>query len=166
MAIFGSLATVRAQAPAGPAFAAAWNYLDELRRDGSDVGKRIRAFERGASQKHELAAGVFAIEQVYDTKPRSEGFFESHRRYIDIQVIVAGEEIMEVADAGRAAVRQPYQDARDLIEYHDVPAASKLTFRAGEAAIFFPVDVHMPSLRAGTEPALVRKVVLKVPVSA
>jgi biofilm protein TabA len=71
---------------------------------------------------------------------------------------------MEVVDDSRITVRQAYDAERDLITYLDINDASHLRVRAGEATIFFPVDVHMPSLRAGAAPVLVRKTVVKVPV--
>ena len=123
------------------------------------------AMPSGGSEKLELGRGVFAIEQVYPTKARAEGFFESHQRYIDVQVIVEGEELMEVIDIGRISPREPWDAARDLAIYQDAPHASKLHLLPNEAAIFFPSDVHMPSLRVTSAPALVRKSVIKVPVA-
>lgn len=166
MALFGSFATIRAQCPTHPPLAVAWPYLVELLRPGSAINARLTSMDVGSSQKHELADGVIAIEQVYAAKARSEGFFESHRKYIDIQVIVSGEEIMEVAETAACTVREPYQEARDLVIYHDVPGASILQLRAGDAAVFFPVDAHMPSLQVGGRFGIVRKSVLKVPVGA
>ncbi len=165
MALFGSLAALRAQAPQTPRFNAAFGYVEDLLRADSAAARRIRGIGRGESQRVELSDGVFAIEQVYETKPRAEGFFESHRKYIDVQVLIEGDELMEVVDAARIAVRDAYQPERDLVTYGDVPDASRLRLRAGEATIFFPVDVHMPSLRAGDAPVLVRKTVVKVPVA-
>ena len=164
MALFGSIATLRAQALPTPGFATAFAYVDELMRGDSAARQRLDAAAPGQSHKVELGGGVFAIEQVYETKPRAEGFFESHQRYIDVQVIVSGVELMEVVDAARIAIRDPYDVSRDLITYSDVEDASRLLVRAGEAAILYPPDVHMPSLRAGPAPALVRKSVVKVPV--
>lgn len=165
MALFGTLATVQAQAPRTHVFELAFNYTRELMRIGSPERTRLNGIARGASEKIELGAGVFAIEQVYDTKPRSEGFFESHRKYIDVQLIVEGEELMEVIDVSLITVDQPYIAERDLIMYRDTPHASHLHLRGGEVAVFHPVDVHMPSLRLGTAPVLVRKSVVKVPVA-
>lgn len=165
MALHGSFATVRAQAPNAPGFATAFAYVAEVLRPDSPAAARLRGVAAGKSQKVELDGGVFVMEQAYETKPRSEGFFESHRRYIDVQVVVEGEEIMELADASRMAVKEPYNSERDLIVYQDNPDASLLRMTAGEAAIFYPVDVHMPSLRLRAQPALVRKVVVKVPVA-
>lgn len=165
MALFGSIATVRAQAPATPVFASAWAYVAQLMEPGSVVHRRMLALAAGASEKHELVQGVVAIEQAYETRLRADTFFETHRKYIDIQIVVSGEEIMEVLDVARASVREPYQEQRDLIMYHDTPLASLLRVRAGDATVFFPVDVHMGGLRTEPNPVLVRKSVLKVPVS-
>lgn len=165
MALFGSLAALRAQAPQNARFGAALTHAEELLRPGSPAQARIRGIAAGESSRVELGDGVFAIEQVYETKPRSEGFFESHRKYIDLQVVIEGTETMEVADAARIAVRDPFDPERDLVTYADTADASRLRVDAGHATIFFPVDAHMPSLRAGTEPVLVRKVVVKIPVA-
>lgn len=164
MALFGSLATLRAQAPQTSGFAAAFAYADELMRPASAARTRLRGIAAGGAQRVELGDGVFAMEQVYETKPRADGFFESHRKYIDVQIVVEGEELIEVVEASRITVREPYAAERDLIMYQDAPTTSQLRIVAGEAAIFFPVDVHMPSLRLGDAPALVRKSVVKVPV--
>jgi biofilm protein TabA len=164
MALFGSIATLRSQAPVRPAFTEAFAYVEELLRPESAAGFRLAALAPGKSNKIELGRGVFAIEQVYETKPRSEGFFESHRACIDLQVIVSGEELMEVVDVSRITVREAYDPERDLITYRDAADASTLRLRAGEAAIFFPVDVHMPSLRVHDSAAVVRKTVVKIPV--
>lgn len=165
MAIFGSVSTVRSQTSGWAGFAPAFAYLDEVLKAGSAAHKRLGALAAGGSARIDLTDGMFAIEQVYETKARPDGFFESHRRYIDIQVVVTGTEIMEVADIGLLPVRQSYDEERDVIIYGDFPGASVLRFAAGEAAVFLPVDGHMPSLRAAANPVLVRKTVVKVPVA-
>ena len=164
MALLGSLPTLRAQAAHLDIFAAGFSYLDEILRAGSPAARRLEGAVVGSTQRIELANGSFALEQVYLAKVRPEGFFESHRRYIDVQVVVAGEEIMELADVARLTVQKPYDAERDLIVYADFAAASVLKLGAGEAAIFFPVDGHMPCLRPGATANLVRKTVIKVPV--
>ena len=166
MALYGSLATLRTQAPQTPGFAAAFAYIDDLLREGSPAQARLRGIASGSSQKLELEAGAFAIEQVYSTRARAEGFFESHRKYIDVQVIVEGEELIEVSDIARIAVRTPYDAERDFIAYEDNVDASHLRVFPGQAAIFFPADVHMPTLQLRGAPVLVRKTVVKVPVGA
>lgn len=165
MAQFGSLAQL-AQQNNTPQFAAAFAYAAEALTPGSAVHARIAAMAAGTVGRVELAGGAFAMEQVYLAKPRAEGFFESHRKYIDVQVVVEGIETMEVEDIARLTVTQPYDAEKDFIKYGiEVPEASKLVVRAGEATLFFPADGHMPSLRIEGKPALVRKTVVKVPVA-
>jgi len=166
MAITGSFSTVRAQAPQTAAFNAAFTYVEDLLRESSPARRRLREIAVGSSERIELGHGAYAIEQVYASKPRAEGFFESHRRYIDVQVIVEGCEQMEVVDVARAVVRDPYNEERDFLIYQDAHDASVVKLRAGEVAVFFPVDIHMPSLRLGAAAVVVRKTVVKVPVGA
>lgn len=165
MAQFGSLASLREQ-NGTPQFAAAFAYAADALRAGSPVHARIAAMPAGTSERVELGGGVFAMEQVYAAKPRAEGFFESHRKYIDVQVIVAGIEAMEVEDIARLRVTAAYDPERDLLKYDPAtPDAARLVLRAGEAALFFPSDGHMPSLQVDGKPTLVRKTVVKVPVA-
>lgn len=166
MALYGTFATVRAQAPQTPGFAAAFTYVEEALRPGSPAAVRLREIAAGKSQKIELGGGVFVVEQVYETKPRAEGLFEAHRKHIDVQLIVEGEEIMELADLSRMTVKQAYDAERDFALYQDNADASALRAFAGDVAIFYPADVHMPSLRLRSGPVLVRKAVVKVPVGA
>ncbi|MBM3842137.1 MAG: YhcH/YjgK/YiaL family protein [Verrucomicrobiota bacterium] len=165
MAILGSFATVRSQVPATPGFAAALAYVDALLAPGSAGRARLAALAPGTSARLELGGGVFAMEQAYLSKPRAEGFFESHRRHIDVQVVVEGEEVMEVIDATRIAPAGPFQEDRDFQAYPPATGTLVARFGPGDVAVYFPADVHQPGLRAGEAPVLVRKTVVKVPVA-
>lgn len=163
MAIFGPASTVNSQLASDGRFAAALAYAAEATRKGSETHRRIGRVAVGVTERIELAGGAFALEQAYVPKARSEGFFESHRKYIDVQVIVEGEELMEVEDVSRLAISEDFTPERDLIKYADTPVASVLRMRTGDVAVFCPADGHMPSLHwRGT--GLVRKTVVKVPV--
>lgn len=164
MALYGSLATIRAQVPSNDGFATAFRYVEELLAADSPAQKRVRAIADGDTNKVELGGGVFVIEQVYETRLRADGFFESHRKYVDVQAVLDGEELMEVADIARIKVRQPYNPDRDLVVYEDSSEASLLRVYPGQIAVFFPNDVHMPTLRIRAQPVRVRKCVVKVPV--
>lgn len=162
MAIFGSLSAVWAQLARDPRFAAALDYVGQALAADSEVHRRIGKVVVGATDKVELAGGAFALEQAYLSKPRAEVFLESHRKYIDVQVVIAGDEIQEVVDIARLKVDVPYDAARDLIKYLDYRDTSALSARDGLVGIYFPVDGHQS--RAAGQPVLVRKTVVKVPV--
>ena len=165
MALFGSLSTLRAQLGHAEHFAATFAYLDECFRPGSEAHRQIHNLGIGQQERTELAGGAFGLEQVYKSKPRSEGFFESHRKYIDVQVIVEGTECMEVADIAKLKLQEDRTPAKDLLVFAkpERVAVSPLRLDAGDAAVLFSVDGHMPGI-AVADSVLVRKIVVKVPV--
>jgi biofilm protein TabA len=163
MALFGPFPTLRGQLCRDSRFSSALAYAAEVLDPAAAAHRRVLALGTGSTHRVELANGVFAIEQVYLSRSRPEGFFESHRKYIDVQLIVAGEEWMEVEDIVRLKATQPFEADRDLVVYADTATASRLLVRAGDGTVFFPEDGHMPTLCVGV-PALVRKSVVKVPV--
>jgi biofilm protein TabA len=164
MAVFGSLSTVRAQLVPGAKFNAAYAYLAEVFDAQSVVGKRVRSVAVGSkAQRIELPGGLFAMEQAYLTKLRADCFFESHQKFIDIQVVIEGEEFLDVIDITKLTVTQPFLAERDLIKYADSAESTPLHLLAGDVAVLFPVDGHQPG-RAVAQPVPVRKVVVKVPV--
>jgi YhcH/YjgK/YiaL family protein len=164
MALFGSLEALRAQLATTPAFERAFAYVEECLRTDSAAHRRLNAVKVGDTERVELGDGVFALEQAYHSKPRDDGRWESHHAHIDVQVIVAGDELMEVTDVNRLKVQENLTPAKDLLFYHSFDEGSVLRIKAGEAAVFFPIDAHKPSL-AVVSPALVRKTVVKVPVA-
>lgn len=165
MAVYGTFATVREQVARTPDFSTAFAYVEELLRAGSAAQSRLRAIAPGETHKVDLGGGVFVIEQAFESKPRSEGFFESHRKHVDVQVVLDGPELIEVADSSGMKVREPFNPERDLVTYEDNPQASMLRLLSGQVVIFYPNDAHMPTLRAGAEAVLVRKAVVKVPLA-
>jgi biofilm protein TabA len=108
---------------------------------------------------------LYAIVQRYRTKPVAEARWEAHRRYVDVQHVVAGVERMgwtALRDGWKAAV--PYDPAKDVLffdaqgQFFDVPA--------GHFVIFAPRDVHAPGLQADGDIDDVLKVVVKCRVEA
>ena len=89
---------------------------------------------------------------------RSEARLESHRRYIDIQYVAAGEE--EMGWRPLAECRQPvgeFDASRDIVFYTDPPAT---WYRApvGSFSIFYPQDPHAPLAGQGQLVKAVMKV--------
>ena len=164
MALFGSLSTVRAQLAASPAFDLAFDYVARVLRPGTPEAARLAAVPVGETLRIELGEGVFALEQAYVAKPAAQGRWEAHEHFIDVQVIVAGRELMGVTDVVRLSLAEDCRPARDLMFFAPFDGGSVLKAGAGDVAVFFPVDGHMPSLADGG-PATVFKTVVKVPVT-
>ncbi|MEI6564817.1 MAG: YhcH/YjgK/YiaL family protein [bacterium] len=85
--------------------------------------------------------------------------FETHRKYIDIQYLVKGSDLMGWTHLDRGLKSLGYDAAKDLEFYEGIPELW-VPVPTGLFAIFFPEDAHAPM--AGTTP--LHKVVVKVAV--
>lgn len=78
--------------------------------------------------------------------------WETHRRYADIQLVLAGEERFGwLPLSGAPPVKEAYEVERDACFYQPpspmhAPPPCYLPLRAGDFAIFLPEDVHAPGL--------------------
>jgi len=106
---------------------------------------------------------VFAIVQTYTTKdPAAPLKFEAHRKYADIQFILAGRERCGWAPLNALAATTHYDEAKDIVFGEVKPEShALLPLAPGHAAVFFPSDAHAPGLAWGT-PDTVRKIVIKI----
>ena len=136
----------------GRGFAAGFAYLQQTKFD--DV----------ADGRYEIAGpDVVAIVQAYSAKPSAEGKWEAHRAHADIQFVASGAERMGVNPLEGMTVQFPYDAGKDVEFYAgDTTIGTFFDVSAGEFAVFFPHDVHMPSLAIPAQPQSVKKVVIKV----
>lgn len=110
-----------------------------------------------------LSDEVYAMVQDYSSKLKSEGKFEAHKKYVDIQYVVEGEELIGVSNVSNFTDATDYSEEKDIVFLvpkidcsHDF-----IKLKKNEFAIFTPDDAHMPSIAVET-PAYVKKVVVKV----
>jgi biofilm protein TabA len=109
--------------------------------------------------------GLFYILSTYNTasdpidKPA-----EAHRKNIDLQYLIYGEE-----KAGYADIRNPkksqqiYDEKNDIELFSRIDNESFIILKKGMYAVFFPQDVHRPGISIdGTRG--VRKAIFKLPV--
>lgn len=107
-------------------------------------------------------AGMRFLSQTYETKPESEKKLEVHRKFIDIQFIVEGEEKIYFGDHADFSVKTPYDEAKDA-EFLDGDLRESAVLKRNDFAVFFPEDAHKPGcIAAGA--SIVKKIVVKVPV--
>ena len=130
-----------------PLFAKAYEYLHKT------------DFSNLADGKYEIENDkLFAMVQEYNTKEESEGKPEAHRKYIDIQYIHSGVELIGVATLNNQTLISNEPD-KDLAFYESETSFIKL--ESGMFAVFFPDDLHMPGIKLN-QCAKVKKVVIKV----
>lgn len=146
-----------------PALAERYDYLAEKFKIGYAFLRRPNLADLPVG-KIELEQGVTASVQEYTTIPADEGKYETHDRYFDIHYIVAGREGFHLAPRDTLEEKIPYDAERDITIYHSPETASQVILSQGELIVVTPEEAHMPKMIAG-EPCMVKKIVLKVPVS-
>ena len=104
---------------------------------------------------------IFALVQRYASKPLAEGRWEAHRKYIDLQLVVHGEEQIGYVSIDQLNA-EPYDTERDLT-WLSGKAGQWITLPAGHFALLWPGDAHMPQIASGA-PEDVLKVVVKIAV--
>lgn len=135
----------------GPGVAAALDYLASTDFRAVLLGRQELDGQR-----------LFASLARYSTKPASDARWEAHRRYLDVQYVVDGEErIGWTPIAPELPIVEPYSAEKDLIFFD--AAGPLVELRPGRFAIFAPHDVHAPGLHVlPKEVCEVFKVVVKV----
>ena len=112
---------------------------------------------------YQINQRVKAIVSEYETKIENEYGYEAHRKNIDIQYLLSGEERIACLPIERLKETKPYSEQSDAAFYSaDLSLQpSYLSLLPGYFAIFFPQDGHMPQLCV-EKPMKVKKVVIKV----
>ncbi|MEZ5106921.1 MAG: YhcH/YjgK/YiaL family protein [Draconibacterium sp.] len=116
--------------------------------------------EQPLGKKELDGENLFVSVAEYKAKEKPETRYESHKKYIDIQYIIKGEELMGITTLDKVKVVEPYSAENDITFYEfdggDYRKATPENF-----FIYFPTDVHRPSISTG-DTALARKIVVKI----
>ncbi len=96
----------------------------------------------------------------YIPKPKKETRYESHKKYIDIQYVIRGEELMGMTTLDKAEVVEPYNEEND-IAFYDYDGGNYIKATPANFLVFFPEDAHRPSITTG-DTTMVKKIVVKV----
>jgi biofilm protein TabA len=117
-----------------------------------------------ADGRYQLAGEqLLVIVESGTTVASAHKRFESHRRYIDIQVNLAGGEIMEWLPTAGLAVEDDFAADGDVRFYAQPQRPpTRLLVEPGHFAIFYPEDAHKPCCHPGAHPVPYRKLVFKV----
>lgn len=148
--IFDSLRNFETYVSICPEFGKAFELLNQSSVRESKAGKYV--FDPGR---------LFMSVEEYEGKKRSDGLWEAHRKFIDIQYIVKGAELMGRRDVWTLKSGEGYNQERDIEFFGGEEPGDFFTATEGTFAIFFPHDAHMPSLRTGDNGKRIKKIVFK-----
>ena len=100
---------------------------------------------------------LYVTRFTYDTLPLEDTFFEAHRRYLDVHLMMEGEERVELASPGSLTL---FEHKDDFYAYRG-QAEQSLILRPGSFLVVFPEDAHRIKIQVNG-PETVSKVVFKV----
>lgn len=101
---------------------------------------------------------VYINRFEYDTE--SDPIIEAHMRYIDIHIVLSGEELVATADIQTLTETERREDE----DYIGLTGSFQClsTLYPGDVLIAFPEDAHSPKRINGDHPCHVQKAVVKV----
>jgi YhcH/YjgK/YiaL family protein len=147
-----------------------YDYLEKMPLYFSCNGdmKRAYAFLRGLAGgyrlgRHELGDdGMYANVEMYVTQPEEGRQAEAHRRYIDVQFVLRGRERIGYAPLSTMNEAGSF-DTRSDIGFYEGICKCWLPLYAGDFAVIYPHEAHLPGTAIG-ESCEVVKAVVKIPV--
>lgn len=114
--------------------------------------------------KHELEGESYYNVDVYMPKSLELCRYESHKKYIDIQYMIEGEELIYVTDIKNLQVSEQYSGEKDVMFFEGGEDVKPEVLTDGKYLIFYPQDAHKPSVRVSEVGSKVKKVVFKVKI--
>ena len=111
--------------------------------------------------RYELDEGCYVNVDDYET--RINHLFEAHQAYVDVQLMIDGEEEIYVAPISEGKESQAYNKERDVAFYVcEEGQHSVIRLAEGQAVVLYPSDLHAPCNFRQTR--VNRKLVFKIPV--
>ena len=105
---------------------------------------------------------VYVNRDTYVARPLEECFFENHEHYLDLQIVLKGQELFGYTDITNPSIRvtTPYNTEKDVTKYS---AENGIYFVLEEGFAFvFHEDIHLAKAKVNDE--LVEKAVIKIKI--
>ena len=119
---------------------------------------------------HTLPTGKYSLqgESVFfsvvegETRSLESQKPEFHRQYIDIHIVLVGEEVIGAGVRGLALeMAEPFNEKQDLGFCQQISSETLIHLHPEELAIIFPYELHRPMCTL-SQPKALRKIVVKI----
>ncbi len=111
--------------------------------------------------KHVVNDWLYINVQEYMTKNISDCKYESHKKYIDIQMMINGIEAIETSDINKLELETEYNEESDVMFWKKKSNQMRTVITNKSYVILYPQNAHMPCI-AVDKPVKVKKLVAKV----
>lgn len=121
-------------------------------------------FEKIDDGKYEIdGEDVFAMVKSYTTDLEKINKWEAHKKYIDIQYIVKGKEIIGWIPENQLSISKEYSEEKDIAFYNAPSDFTSLILTDKYFSVLYPQDAHMPGC-ACNKPCDIKKVIVKIKI--
>lgn len=112
---------------------------------------------------YEIDDNVYANVDVYETKTFDNCKYEAHKKYIDIQMLLDGNERLDCTDLNKLELTEEYDDKRDIMFLENSKVMPDASFKLSPQrfVMIYPHEAHRPQM-AIEKPVKVKKVVVKI----
>ena len=105
---------------------------------------------------------IFINLGEYVNKNIDECAFESHKKYIDIQYVLKGEEYIDICDEKLLEVTDNRLDTDDIAFWGNTDKFSRADLTEGIFVVIFPGEAHRPCVAPDGKGVKTRKAVAKI----
>jgi biofilm protein TabA len=113
------------------------------------------------SERLDLQEGVFLFTAEVTTEVFEARRSEIHENYMDIQILLEGEERFGYSYKGYGSVTEDQLETSDVAFVDDVVDEKFVDLSAGDFIIFYPQQPHRPMVCVDS-PAPIKKIVVKI----
>lgn len=121
----------------------------------------IKNMEVGRHELKNIHENAFVSVAEYDTKDSPP--WESHIKYIDIQMVFEGKEVFEIANTTNLTKHGEYDSNKDYQDWRG-EGTTLLTLLPNNLLTLYPKDAHRVGLHPKGEITHVKKAIVKVPI--
>ena len=112
---------------------------------------------------YDLCDSVYVNIDEYQTKPAEICKFEAHKKYIDIQMLLDGEEEIDILPVDGLKISEEYDENRDIMFFEkSEKTPDKIQLKPYKFVLIYPEEAHRPQMNSGSVSKKVKKAVAKI----
>ena len=147
--------------------------IDEIKNLGlyKEIPSKVVKFVQGLNPdipcgRYDIDKKCFANVELYSTKPLGSAMYEVHNKYIDIQILLSGEEKIYFKDREKISYPQTFDEKNDIGFFNEMIDAEDhyVKLNGSNFAFINTHEGHAPRVQIANLPDRVKKVVIKLPV--
>ena len=139
-----------------------WRTYYGASKNFKEMVQQLSQIEEGTGNgTYPWKQGCYYKVMSYKTQETPK-IIEAHRKEIDIQVILSGQETIKLYTRGQVSITQEYDSNTDCEFYRALHGPHvELQLTPGKMAVFFPQDIHACQYRVNEVSDTIKKVVFK-----